>query len=86
MERSINQGTTIKYKRRKMGWHQGFPWYLPTPFTVSVGNLRGGGRVAQNFLRGGGVGLPIYGPEGPEIGAAVAVFRKILANFWKNVA
>ena len=32
---------------------QGFSYHFPTPFTVSVGALRGGGSLDQNFLRGG---------------------------------
>ena len=38
-----------------------------------------GGLLAQNFVMG--VGLPIFGPKVPEIGAEGVFFRNFLANF-----
>ena len=75
-------------KLRKENWskwyiYQGFTYYFPTPFLLSVGSLRGRGWLAKKIFRGEGLACPF---SGPKIGAVICPkFSKTVPpvpNFW----
>ena len=72
----------VPWLHRPEAWtDQGFLYHFPTPFTLSVGALRGGS-LDQNFLIGGS--LDHFRARRARKSASKAPFQKILANFRKK--